>query len=119
MNNNITDSTKLIAETEAERNLKLMHSSIPQTIFETYKGVYLRLEIRPDLDPEYCLYVRDSDWNYQTYYGSTTNSCIEQCINNINATMEKRASYYREQANINLAKAEQYEAKILGSVAKS
>ena len=32
--------------------------------------------------------------------------------------MEKRASYYREQANINLAKAEQYEAKILGSVTK-
>ena len=116
--NNITDSIKLIAETEAERNLKLMHSSIPQIIFETYKGVYLRLEIRPDLAPEYCLYVRDGDWNYQTYYGSSTDSCVNECINKINETMEKRASYYREQANINLAKAEQYEAKIFGSVAK-
>jgi len=111
---NTNDTQKIVIETQIETHMRDLYSRIPELIFKTYKRVYLRLEIKPEQTAEYCLYAHDNDYAFHTYYSATTEGCVTQCLEKINETMEKRAKYYRKQAEEALKKAEEYEAKIIG-----
>jgi hypothetical protein len=111
---NTNEIQKIVIETEAENHMRDLYSRIPQIIFDTYKRVYLRLEIKPEQTAEYCLYVHDKNYQFETYYSTTTEGCIAQCLEKLNESMEKRAKYYREQAEQALKTAAEYEAKIIG-----
>ena len=119
MNETITNDTqKIVLETHAERYLQELYARIPTRILQSYKGVYLRLEIKPDnKKPEYTVFTRDENWGFTTHYGASVEEAICDCLATIEKNDIQKAKMYRNLASEYSAKAEEYETKISGTIA--